>query len=112
MPDPSPVGQFAVTAGETAVKIPLLFDSGRSVRANLSLDTALLAGIDEAAGVRGLTRSAFIASTAREKIMAEGQKIMAEGQKIMAEGQWMTSDINKRWPLAGVAAPASTGAPK
>jgi hypothetical protein len=105
MPDPSPVGQFAVTAGETAVKIPLLFDSGRSVRANLSLDTALLAGIDEAAGVRGLTRSAFIASTAREKIMAEGQKIMAEGQ-------WMTSDINKRWPLAGVAAPASTGAPK
>jgi predicted RNase H-like HicB family nuclease len=65
-------GELDVQAGETAVMIPLLLDSGRPVRANLSLDASLLEAIDEAARARGLTRSAFIASAAREKIMAEG----------------------------------------
>jgi predicted RNase H-like HicB family nuclease len=65
-------GELDVRAGETAVMIPLLLDSGRPVRANLSLDAALLEAIDEAARARGLTRSAFIASAAREKIMTEG----------------------------------------
>jgi predicted RNase H-like HicB family nuclease len=65
-------GEFDAAAGETAVMIPLLLDSGRPVRANLSLDAALLAAIDEAAKVRGLTRSAFVASAARDNIMAEG----------------------------------------
>lgn len=55
-------------AGESAVMIPVLIDSGRPVRANLSLDAGLLAAIDEEASRRGLTRSAFIASAAREKI--------------------------------------------
>lgn len=64
-------GELDVAAGESAVMIPLLLDSGRPVRANLSLDAALLGAIDEAARARGLTRSAFIASAAREKIMAE-----------------------------------------
>jgi predicted RNase H-like HicB family nuclease len=64
-------GELDPLAGETAVMIPLLLDSGRSVRANLSLDAALLEAIDEAARARGLTRSAFIASAAREKIMAQ-----------------------------------------
>jgi hypothetical protein len=65
-------GELDVGAGETAVMVPLLLDSGRSVRANLSLDAALLEAIDEAARTRGLTRSGFIASAARDKIMAEG----------------------------------------
>jgi predicted RNase H-like HicB family nuclease len=64
-------GELDPLAGETAVMIPLLLDSGRPVRANLSLDAALLEAIDEAARARGLTRSAFIASAAREKIMAQ-----------------------------------------
>jgi predicted RNase H-like HicB family nuclease len=64
-------GLIDVQAGDTAVMIPLLLDSGRSVRANLSLDAALLAAIDHAAKARGLTRSAFIASAVREKILAE-----------------------------------------
>lgn len=51
--------------------VPLLLDEGRTVRANLSLDAGLLARIDEAARERGLTRSAFLASAAREKIMAQ-----------------------------------------
>lgn len=61
-------GEIDIASGESAVMIPVLIDSGRPVRANLSLDAGLLAAIDEEAGRRGLTRSAFIASAAREKI--------------------------------------------
>ncbi len=65
-------GEIDSAAGESAVMIPVLIDSGRPVRANLSLDAGLLAAIDEEASRRGLTRSAFIASAAREKI--EGRR--------------------------------------
>lgn len=51
--------------------IPLLLDASRSVRANLSFDAGLLEQIDHAARERGITRSAFLASAAREKIMAQ-----------------------------------------
>jgi predicted RNase H-like HicB family nuclease len=63
--------EMDAVAGETAVMVPVLLDQGRMVRANLSLDAGLLASIDEAARVRGLTRSAFIASAVREKILTE-----------------------------------------
>jgi predicted RNase H-like HicB family nuclease len=52
--------------------VPLVMETGRPVKANLSLDAGLLAAIDDAAAARGLTRSAFLASAAREKIAAEG----------------------------------------
>jgi hypothetical protein len=58
------------SAGESAVMNPLLIDSGRTVRANVSFDAALLDAIDAAAKERGLTRSAFLSSAARGKIMA------------------------------------------
>jgi len=61
-----------VGPGEAAVLIPLLRDSGRTVRANVTFDAGLLEAIDEAADRRGLTRSAFLASAAREKIEAQG----------------------------------------
>ena len=64
--------EIDVGAGESAVMVPLVVDSGRPVRANLSLDAGLLAAIDAEAARRGLTRSAFIASAARDKI--EGQR--------------------------------------
>lgn len=51
-----------------AVLIPLLLDKSRSVRANISLDAGLLDQIDAEAKRRGLTRSSFIASAARDKI--------------------------------------------
>jgi uncharacterized protein (DUF1778 family) len=41
------------------------------VRTNPSLDAALPAAIDEAARAGGLTRSAFVASAARQTIVAE-----------------------------------------
>lgn len=62
----------AVAAGAVLVLVPLVRDSGRAARANISIDTGLLDAIDETAKARGLTRSAFLASAARDKIAAEG----------------------------------------
>lgn len=59
----------AVKTGALLFAVPLLADAGRTVRINISLDKALVDQIDEAAEARGLTRSAFIAQAAREKIM-------------------------------------------
>jgi len=58
----------ALAEGAALAVVPLLLDAGRAVRANLSLDAGLLDAIDEAAKAHGLTRSAFLASAAREKI--------------------------------------------
>ena len=54
-----------------AVYLPLLLDKARPVRANISLDAGLLDAIDAAAKERGLTRSAFLASAARDKIVGD-----------------------------------------
>ena len=61
-----------IAAGGVLSIVPVILDSSRPAKANLSLDSGLLQAIDEAAEARGLTRSAFIASAAREKIIAEG----------------------------------------
>jgi predicted RNase H-like HicB family nuclease len=58
----------ALHHGAAFVVIPVLIDSGRPAKANLSLDSGLLEAIDDAAKARGLTRSSFIATAAREKI--------------------------------------------
>jgi predicted RNase H-like HicB family nuclease/predicted RNA binding protein YcfA (HicA-like mRNA interferase family) len=62
----------ALAEGAALAIVPLVLDAGRPAKANLSLDAGLLAAIDEAAAARGLTRSAFLASAAREKIKSEG----------------------------------------
>jgi predicted RNase H-like HicB family nuclease len=61
-----------LAAGAALAIVPLVLDAARPAKANLSLDAGLLAAIDEAAAARGLTRSAFLASAAREKLAAEG----------------------------------------
>ena len=61
----------ALADGAALAIAPLMLDTGRAAKANLSLDAGLLSAIDEAAAVRGLTRSAFLASAAREKIESE-----------------------------------------
>ena len=48
--------------------LPVYRDGGRPVRVNVSMESWLVAEIDEAARRRGLTRSAFLASAARDKI--------------------------------------------
>ncbi len=58
----------ALAGGAVIAMVPVLRDVGRPAKANLSLDAGLLEAIDEAAAAHGLTRSAFIASAAREKI--------------------------------------------
>jgi predicted RNase H-like HicB family nuclease len=58
----------AIAEGAALAMVPLLLDAGRPAKANLSIDAGLLAAIDEAAEARGLTRSAFLASAAREKL--------------------------------------------
>jgi predicted RNase H-like HicB family nuclease len=58
----------ALRRGATTVLVPLLADDGRTVRVNVSFDRGLVGQIDEAAKARGLTRSAFMAQAAREKI--------------------------------------------
>jgi len=60
--------QAAVAAGAVLLAVPLLSDAGRTVRVNVSLDKGLVDEIDAAASARGLTRSAFLAQAAREKI--------------------------------------------
>ena len=50
------------------VYVPLVLDKRRSVKANISMDAGLLEAIDAAAKERGLTRSAFLASAALDKI--------------------------------------------
>jgi predicted RNase H-like HicB family nuclease len=64
--DPENCPDFA----KSAVLIPLMLDAGRTVRANVTFGAGLLEAIDAEAERRGLTRSAFLASAAREKIEA------------------------------------------
>ena len=58
----------SLEAGAVMFAVPLFADAGRTVRINISLDKALVDLIDSAATARGLTRSAFLAQAAREKI--------------------------------------------
>ncbi|HVY58917.1 MAG TPA: type II toxin-antitoxin system HicB family antitoxin [Xanthobacteraceae bacterium] len=62
----------ALADGAAIVLVPLVLDAGRNQKANLSIDAGLLAAIDEAAAAQGLTRSAYLANAAREKISKEG----------------------------------------
>jgi predicted RNase H-like HicB family nuclease len=73
---PKPRGLLKIVAsGEYGTSpltalIPLMLDRGRTVRANVTFDAGLLDSIDDEAKLRGLTRSAFLASAARDKIEA------------------------------------------
>ena len=73
IPAPTPLADILssgeVDQGESVVFIPLLLDAGRTVRANLTLDAGLLSAIDAAAAARNVSRSAFLADAAREKII-------------------------------------------
>ena len=61
----------ALAGGSALAVVPLMLDAARPAKANLSLDAGLLEAIDKAASAHGLTRSAFIASAAREKIVKD-----------------------------------------
>jgi predicted RNase H-like HicB family nuclease len=67
-----PEVKAALADGAVFLAVPLILETGRPVKANISLDRGLLEAIDEAAKRAGLTRSAFLASAARAKIEAAG----------------------------------------
>jgi hypothetical protein len=71
----------ALAAGAVLGMVPLVLDTGRAVRDNLSLDAGLLDAIDEAAKAHGLTRSAFLASAAREKIEGPWITLISTGPR-------------------------------
>ena len=54
--------------GATIAFVPLILDRGSPRRVNVSLDVGLLSAIDEEARRRGMTRSAFLSSAARNEI--------------------------------------------
>lgn len=55
--------------GGMIATIPLILETGRVTRANISIDEGLLTKIDEAASRQGITRSAFLAAAARERLV-------------------------------------------
>ncbi|SFA89643.1 Predicted nuclease of the RNAse H fold, HicB family [Rhizobium sp. NFR07] len=56
--------------GAFLMRIPVIEDDARVVRANVTFEKGMLEAIDAAARERGLTRSAFLASAARKEIEA------------------------------------------
>jgi predicted RNase H-like HicB family nuclease len=54
--------------GAAFLFVPLIRETATPVRANISLSAGVLEAIDDAAQTLGITRSAFIASAALEKI--------------------------------------------
>jgi predicted RNase H-like HicB family nuclease len=63
-----PTVAFDAAVGEICVAVPLLRESYRAVKANISLDAGALAAIDAEAKRRGLTRSVFMVGAALDAI--------------------------------------------
>lgn len=60
-----PEVKAALASGAGIAMIPLVRETGKPVKANLSIDSGVLAATDEEAGRRNLTRSAFVEMLAR-----------------------------------------------
>ena len=58
----------AVNTGATLASVPLIYETGKPIKANLSIDAGVLAAIDAEAARRKLTRSAFIELLARHAL--------------------------------------------
>ncbi|MET3602027.1 type II toxin-antitoxin system HicB family antitoxin [Martelella mangrovi] len=54
--------------GAFLLAVPLVQLSGRTTKANITMDAGLLAAVDQYAKSHGLTRSAFLADLARREI--------------------------------------------
>lgn len=58
----------ALKDGAGLATVPLVRETGKPVKANLSIDSGVLSALDEEARRRNLTRSAFIELLARETL--------------------------------------------
>lgn len=54
--------------GAFLIAVPYIQLSGRTTKANITMDAGLLSAVDQTAKERGLTRSAFLADLARREI--------------------------------------------
>jgi predicted RNase H-like HicB family nuclease len=54
--------------GAFLLAVPFIRFSGRTTRANITMDAGLLSAVDQTARERGLTRSSFLADLARREI--------------------------------------------
>ena len=59
----------SIAEGAVLMMIPYVQDRKRVVRVNLSLEKGFLDTLDEAARMRGMTRSAFVQKAARREIL-------------------------------------------
>ena len=62
----------ALASGAQFASVPLVRETGKPVKANLSIDAGVLAALDEEAGRRKLTRSAMVELLAREMLVKVG----------------------------------------
>ncbi|OLP60268.1 CopG family transcriptional regulator [Xaviernesmea oryzae] len=80
LPEPTPIDVLLarpdlrqeLAEGAFLIRVPLIEDDVRVVRANVTFEAGTLRAIDAAAAKRGLTRSAFLASCARKEIERAG----------------------------------------
>jgi predicted RNase H-like HicB family nuclease len=74
MPEASPLDHVREVASEDLAEgafilmVPYIQNSGKLTKVNLSMDRAMVDAIDHEAGMRKLTRSAFLAQAARNEI--------------------------------------------
>lgn len=61
----------ALHEGATLVSVPLVRETARSVKANLSINAGVLAALDAEASRRGLTRSALVEAMARRLLASD-----------------------------------------
>ena len=64
-----PEVRMALAGGSVRASVPLVRETGRPAKANLSLDSGILAAIDEEARRRKLTRSALIETMAKSALV-------------------------------------------
>jgi predicted RNase H-like HicB family nuclease len=80
VPAPRPIEELrrdpdvaeALAGGATLASVPLIRETGRPVKANLSIDAGVLAAIDAEAARRKLTRSAFVELMAKRLLSEPG----------------------------------------
>jgi predicted RNase H-like HicB family nuclease len=80
LPAPSPIDALIarddirdeLAKGAFLVRVPLVENDTRVVRANVTFEAGMLKAIDATASRRGQSRSAFLASCARKEIEATG----------------------------------------
>jgi predicted RNase H-like HicB family nuclease len=67
----SPEVAAALRDGATLVSVPLVRETARSVKANLSINAGVLAALDAEAARQGLTRSALVEAMARRLLASD-----------------------------------------